>query len=207
MASESNADLDDAVDGVEPDRSAVTDAAPRKPPRSTAVSVLTNRTSTDSENSPTNTPPSASASLPVRLRSVSTREPGRTPTAAATRISRPVSKPVRSTAWSSRGFPGSHDRSGTSPRASIASSTSTTLHCTSSTRVSTSTQTSAIPITRAFLSVAATFAELEAEIKRQNTMQGLTAAREQGKHTGRTPFGFNVGPEGHLSPRTSIPPS
>jgi DNA invertase Pin-like site-specific DNA recombinase len=56
------------------------------------------------------------------------------------------------------------------------------------------------PYTRAFLSVAATFAELEAEIKRQNTMQGLTAAREQGKHTGRAPFGFDVGPEGYLSP-------
>ena len=31
-------------------------------------------------------------------------------------------------------------------------------------------------------------------------MQGLTAAREQGKHTGRAPFGFDVGPEGYLSP-------
>ena len=48
--------------------------------------------------------------------------------------------------------------------------------------------------------MAATFAELEAEIKRQNTMQWLTAAREQGKHTGRAPFGFDVEPGGHLSP-------
>ena len=31
-------------------------------------------------------------------------------------------------------------------------------------------------------------------------MQGLTAAREQGKHTGRAPFGFDVGPEGYFSP-------
>ena len=37
------------------------------------------------------------------------------------------------------------------------------------------------PYTRTFLSVAATFAE-------------------QGKHTGRAPFGFDVGPEGYLSP-------
>lgn len=56
------------------------------------------------------------------------------------------------------------------------------------------------PYIRAFLSVAAMFAELEAEIKRQNTMQGLTAAREQVKHTGRAPFGFDVGPEGYFSP-------
>ena len=56
------------------------------------------------------------------------------------------------------------------------------------------------PYTRAFLSVAATFAELEAEIKCQNTMQGLTAAHEQGKHTDRAPFGFDVGPEGYFSP-------
>jgi DNA invertase Pin-like site-specific DNA recombinase len=56
------------------------------------------------------------------------------------------------------------------------------------------------PYTRAFLSVAATFTELEEEIKHQNTMQGLTAAREQGKHTGRAPFGFDIGLEGHLSP-------
>ena len=56
------------------------------------------------------------------------------------------------------------------------------------------------PYTRAFLQVAATFAELEAEIKRQNTREGMDAAREQGKWTGRPPFGFDVGAEGYLAP-------
>ena len=56
------------------------------------------------------------------------------------------------------------------------------------------------PYTRAFLSVAATFAELEADIKRENTRQGMAAAKSLGKQTGRPPFGFDVGPEGYLSP-------
>ena len=56
------------------------------------------------------------------------------------------------------------------------------------------------PYTRAFLTVAATFAELEAEIKRENTREGMVAARDQGKWTGRPPFGFDVGPEGYLAP-------
>jgi DNA invertase Pin-like site-specific DNA recombinase len=56
------------------------------------------------------------------------------------------------------------------------------------------------PYTRAFLQVAATFAELEAEIKRQNTREGIAASRAQGKWHGRPPFGFDVGPEGYLSP-------
>lgn len=56
------------------------------------------------------------------------------------------------------------------------------------------------PYTRAFLTVAATFTELEAEIKRENTREGMAAAREQGKWTGRPPFGFDVGSEGYLLP-------
>lgn len=56
------------------------------------------------------------------------------------------------------------------------------------------------PYTRAFLTVAATFAELEAEIKRENVWEGIAAAREQGKWHGRPPFGFNVGAEGYLTP-------
>jgi DNA invertase Pin-like site-specific DNA recombinase len=60
------------------------------------------------------------------------------------------------------------------------------------------------PYTRAFLSVAATFAELEAEIKRENTRQGMAAARELGKVTGRPPFGFDVGPEGYPSPNNDF---
>jgi DNA invertase Pin-like site-specific DNA recombinase len=56
------------------------------------------------------------------------------------------------------------------------------------------------PYTRAFLTVAATFAELEAEIKRDNTREGIAASRSQGKWHGRPPFGFDVGPEGYLSP-------
>ena len=56
------------------------------------------------------------------------------------------------------------------------------------------------PYTRAFLQVAATFAELEAEIKRQNTREGIAASRAQGKWHGRPPFGFDVGSEGYLSP-------
>lgn len=56
------------------------------------------------------------------------------------------------------------------------------------------------PYTRTFLSVAATFAELEADIKRENTRQDMAAAKALGKQTGRPPFGFDVGPEGYLSP-------
>ena len=56
------------------------------------------------------------------------------------------------------------------------------------------------PYTRAFLTVAATFAELEAEIKRQNTREGIAAQRNMGKWHGRPPFGFDVGSEGYLSP-------
>ncbi len=53
---------------------------------------------------------------------------------------------------------------------------------------------------RAFLSVAATFAELEAEIKRDNIREGIAASRAQGKWHGRPPFGFDVGSEGYLTP-------
>ena len=56
------------------------------------------------------------------------------------------------------------------------------------------------PYTRAFLSVAATFAELEADIKRENTRQGMAAAKALGKQTGRPPFGFDINAEGYLSP-------
>ena len=55
------------------------------------------------------------------------------------------------------------------------------------------------PYTRTFLSVAATFAELEADIKRENTRQGMAATKALGKQTGR-PFDFDVGPEGYPSP-------
>ena len=56
------------------------------------------------------------------------------------------------------------------------------------------------PYTRAFLSVAATFAELEAEIKRDNIREGIEASRAQGKWHGRPPYGFDVGSEGYLTP-------
>ena len=56
------------------------------------------------------------------------------------------------------------------------------------------------PSTRAFLTVAATFAELEAEIKRENSREGSAARRDLGKWHGRPPFGFDVGSEGYLSP-------
>ena len=56
------------------------------------------------------------------------------------------------------------------------------------------------PYTHAFLSVAATFVELEAEIKRENTREGIAASRAQGKWHGRPPFGFDTGPEGYLTP-------
>ena len=71
---------------------------------------------------------------------------------------------------------------------------------TSSTWASLSIPTIATPYTRAFLTVAATFAELEAEIKRENTREGIAASRAQGKWHGRPPFGFDVGPEGYLVP-------
>ena len=54
--------------------------------------------------------------------------------------------------------------------------------------------------TRAFLSVAATFAELEAEIKRDNIREGIAASRAQGKWHSRPPFGFDIGSEGYLIP-------
>ncbi|WP_233737807.1 serine integrase family protein [Halocatena pleomorpha] len=47
--------------------------------------------------------------------------------------------------------------------------------------------------------MATTFAELEAEIKRENVREEITAAREQGKWHGRPPFGFDVGSEGYLT--------
>lgn len=50
------------------------------------------------------------------------------------------------------------------------------------------------------MTVAVTFAELEAEIKRENVREGIAAAREQGKWHGRPPFGFDVGAEGYLVP-------
>ncbi len=59
------------------------------------------------------------------------------------------------------------------------------------------------PYTRAFLTVAATFAELEAAIKRKYGREGIAAAREQGKWHGRPPFGFDVGSEGYLTPNSN----
>ena len=56
------------------------------------------------------------------------------------------------------------------------------------------------PYTRAFMSVAATFAEFEIEIKRDNIHEGIAASRGQGKWHGRPPSGFDVGPEGYLTP-------
>jgi len=56
------------------------------------------------------------------------------------------------------------------------------------------------PYTRAFLSAAVTFTELEADIKRENTRQGMAAAKALGKQTGRPPFGFDINAEGYLSP-------
>ena len=56
------------------------------------------------------------------------------------------------------------------------------------------------PYTRAFLQIAATFAELEAGIKRQNTREGIAARRALDKWHGRPPFGFDVGSEGYLVP-------
>jgi DNA invertase Pin-like site-specific DNA recombinase len=56
------------------------------------------------------------------------------------------------------------------------------------------------PYTRAFLQVAATFAELEAEIKRQNIRDGIAARKDMDKWHGRPPFGFEIGPEGYLAP-------
>ena len=56
------------------------------------------------------------------------------------------------------------------------------------------------PYTRTFLSVAATFAELEADIKRENNRQGMAATKALGKQTGRPSFDFDVGPEGYPSP-------
>jgi len=52
--------------------------------------------------------------------------------------------------------------------------------------------------------VAATFAELEADIKRENTRQGMAAAKALGKQTGRPPFGFDINAEGYLSPNDNF---
>ena len=48
--------------------------------------------------------------------------------------------------------------------------------------------------------MAATFAELEADIKREDTQQGMAAANILGKQMRRPPFGFDVSLEAYPSP-------
>ena len=54
------------------------------------------------------------------------------------------------------------------------------------------------PMTEAFFYLAGVFAQLEADLIRERTISGIRAAREQGKWTGRPPYGFSTGDEGYL---------
>ena len=55
-------------------------------------------------------------------------------------------------------------------------------------------------VSRVLLNFLCEVAEREAEIKRDNITEGIAASRAQGKWHGRPPFGFDVGPEGYLTP-------
>jgi DNA invertase Pin-like site-specific DNA recombinase len=200
MASEGDADLDDAVDDVGPDRSAVTDAAPEE------TVALYCRVSTDEQNldrqreipyeyatERLGVPPSAIEVYIDKGSGTNTDRRGYADLMASLEssdVNRVVVSEVSQLSRLVRDFAASVER--------IVDEYDAALHVLDMGLDLDPNERD--PYTRAFLSVAATFAELEAEIKRQNTVQGLTAAREQGKHTGRAPFGFDVGPEGYLSP-------
>ena len=54
------------------------------------------------------------------------------------------------------------------------------------------------PMTEAFFYLAGVFAQLEADLIRERTISGIRAAREQGKWTGRPPYGFSTDEDGYL---------
>ena len=56
----------------------------------------------------------------------------------------------------------------------------------------------ATPMGRAFLTIAAAFAELERNLIAERTASGMEQARREGVHTGRAPFGFRHDESGRL---------
>lgn len=55
------------------------------------------------------------------------------------------------------------------------------------------------PYQRAFLNIMGTIAQLEADMINERVRSGIEAAKRNGKHTGRPPFGFDVN-DGYLTP-------
>jgi DNA invertase Pin-like site-specific DNA recombinase len=55
------------------------------------------------------------------------------------------------------------------------------------------------PYQRAFLNIMGTIAQLEADMIRERVRSGIEAAKRNGKHTGRPPFGFDT-VDGYLTP-------
>jgi DNA invertase Pin-like site-specific DNA recombinase len=56
------------------------------------------------------------------------------------------------------------------------------------------------PMTEAFFYLMGVFAQLERDMIRQRVRSGIREAQRQGKHTGRTPYGFTTDDEGYLIP-------
>ena len=56
------------------------------------------------------------------------------------------------------------------------------------------------PMTEAFLYLMGVFAQLERDMIQQRIRSGIREAQRQGKHTGRTPYGFTTDDEGYLIP-------
>lgn len=54
------------------------------------------------------------------------------------------------------------------------------------------------PMTEAFFYLAGIFAQLEAEMIRERTISGIRAAKDEGKWTGRPPYGFDTDTDGFL---------
>lgn len=56
------------------------------------------------------------------------------------------------------------------------------------------------PMTEAFLYLMGVFAQLERDMLQERTRSGIRAAQRAGKHTGRTPYGFDTDADGYLTP-------
>jgi DNA invertase Pin-like site-specific DNA recombinase len=56
------------------------------------------------------------------------------------------------------------------------------------------------PMTEAFFYLMGVFVQLERDMIQQRITSGIREAQRQGKHTGRTPYGFTTDDEGYLIP-------
>jgi len=56
------------------------------------------------------------------------------------------------------------------------------------------------PMTEAMMYLMGVFAQLERDMLRERTRSGIRAAQREGKHTGRTPYGFDTDADGYLTP-------